>query len=226
MIRSPTLIGWRNCRSSTAAVTSRRARVAMAGDRAGDVDQVHDRAAEDEARAGWRRWAARPAPSRFPTRPRASAVQIHLFPRQRRVLRRSSSRRSSACRPWSHDGPSRSVTRSGRSDCATQPSSVMVSGRTVCQRGATAHGPRAAEHRLRLLHLRHELPRRIVLERCRRGPSEAVRACVIDGPRFLRRPAHAQRAAGGVVRGSVAPMAATMAMSSDEPADDDRASIS
>ena len=48
MIRSPTLIEWRNCRSSTAAVTSRRAGVAVAGDRAGDVDEVHDRAAEDE----------------------------------------------------------------------------------------------------------------------------------------------------------------------------------
>ena len=47
MMRSPTLIGCRNCRPSTAAVTSRLRVCRWQAMAPGDVDEVHHRAAED-----------------------------------------------------------------------------------------------------------------------------------------------------------------------------------
>ena len=48
MIRSPTLIGVEELQVVDGGGHQQAARVAMAGDRAGDVDQVHHGAAEDE----------------------------------------------------------------------------------------------------------------------------------------------------------------------------------
>ena len=48
MIRSPTLIGVQELQAVDGRRDQQAARVPMAGDGAGDVDEVHDRAAEDE----------------------------------------------------------------------------------------------------------------------------------------------------------------------------------